>query len=200
MVEVIILKKKETLKDGTGILIRTLTFNDLEQLMAFFLSLPYEDRKYLKIDVTDKSAVEKRIKDVECGIAVRIIALHKNNIIAIGTLELGADDWHKSMGELRVAVSRDFQRKGLGLMMLRELYLIAVDHKVEKIVVKMLRPQIAARKICKKLGFREELLLPAYVKDQDKKDQDLLIMTGNIDELWREFETIYKDSDWQRCR
>lgn len=194
------MKKKETLKDGTGILIRTLTFNDLEQLMAFFLSLPYEDRKYLKIDVTDKSAVEKRIKDVECGIAVRIIALHKNNIIAIGTLELGADDWHKSMGELRVAVSRDFQRKGLGLMMLRELYLIAVDHKVEKIVVKMLRPQIAARKICKKLGFREELLLPAYVKDQDKKDQDLLIMTGNIDELWREFETIYKDSDWQRCR
>jgi GNAT superfamily N-acetyltransferase len=198
--EVIILKKKETLKDGTGILIRTLTFNDLEKLMAFYRSLPYEDRKYLRINVTDKSAVEKRIRDVECGIAVRIVALHKNNIIAIGALELGRDDWHKSLGELRVAVSRDFQRKGLGLMMLRELYLIAVDHKVEKIVVKMLRPQMAARKICKKLGFREELYLPAYVKDQDKKDQDLLIMTCNIDELWREFEIIYKDSDWQRCR
>jgi RimJ/RimL family protein N-acetyltransferase len=197
---VIILKKKETLKDGTGILIRTLTLNDLEQLMAFYSSLPYEDRKYLRIDVTDKSTVEKRIRDVECGIAVRIIALLNNNIIAIGALELGSDDWHKSLGELRVAVSRDFQRKGLGLIMLRELYCIAVDHKVEKIVVKMLRPQIAARKICKKLGFREELFLPAYVKDQDKKDQDLLIMTCNIDELWREFELLYKDSDWQRCR
>ena len=194
------MKKKETLKDGTGILIRTLTFNDLEQLMAFYRSLPYEDRKYLRIDVTDKIAVEKRIRDVECGIAVRIIALHNNNIIAIGALELGVDDWRKSLGELRVAVSKDFQRKGLGLMMLRELYLIAVDHKVEKIVVKVLRPQIAARKICKKLGFREELFLPAYVKDQDKKKQDLLIMTCNIDELWKEFELIYKDSDWQRCR
>ena len=194
------MKKKETLNDGTGILIRTLTFNDLEQLMAFYRSLPFEDRKYLRIDVTDKSAVEKRIRDVESEIAVRIIALHKNNIIAIGALEFGTDDWHKSLGELRVAVSRDFQRKGLGLMMLRELNLIAVDHKVERIVVKMLRPQIAARKICKKLGFREELFLPAYVKDQDKKNQDLLIMTCNIDELWKEFETIYKDSDWQRCR
>jgi RimJ/RimL family protein N-acetyltransferase len=197
---VIILKKKETLKDKTSILIRTLTFNDLEQLMAFYRSLPYEDRKYLRIDVTDKNAVEKRIRDVESGIAVRIIAVHNNMIIAIGVLELGGDDWRKNLGELRVVVARDFQRKGLGLMMLRELYCIAVEHKVEKIVVKMMRPQIAARKICKKLGFREEIFLPAYVKDQDKKDQDLIIMTCNIDELWREFELIYKDSDWRRCR
>ncbi len=194
------MKKKETLKDKTPILIRTLTFNDLEQLMAFYRSLPYEDRKYLRIDVTDKNAVEKRIRDVESGIAVRIIAVHDNMIIAIGVLELGADDWRKNLGELRVVVARDFQRKGLGLMILRELYCIAVEQKVEKIVVKMMRPQIAARKICKKLGFREELFLPAYVKDQDKKDQDLLIMTCNIDELWREFELIYKDSDWRRCR
>jgi GNAT superfamily N-acetyltransferase len=197
---VIILKKKETLKDGTGILLRTLAFKDLEKLMAFYRSLPYEDRKYLRIDVTDKSAVEKRIRAVEKGSAVRIIALHNNIIIAIGVLELGADDWRKNLGELRVVVARDFQRKGLGLMILRELYLIAMDHKVEKIVVKMMRPQIAARKICKKLGFREEVFLPAYVKDQEKKNQDLLIMTCNIDELWKEFEIIYKDSDWQRCR
>jgi RimJ/RimL family protein N-acetyltransferase len=197
---VIILKKKETLKDGTGILIRTLAFKDLEKLMAFYRSLPYEDRKYLRIDVTDKSAVEKRIRAVEKGSAVRIIALHNNMIIAIGVLELGTDDWRKNLGELRVVVARDFQRKGLGLMILRELYLTAVDHKVEKIVVKMMRPQIAARKICKKLGFREEVFLPAYVKDQDKKNQDLVIMTCNIDELWKEFEIIYKDSDWQRCR
>ena len=194
------MKKKETLKDGTGILLRTLAFKDLEKLMAFYRSLPYEDRKYLRIDVTDKSAVEKRIRAVEKGSAVRIIALHNNIIIAIGVLELGADDWRKNLGELRVVVARDFQRKGLGLMILRELYLIAMDHKVEKIVVKMMRPQIAARKICKKLGFREEVFLHAYVKDQEKKNQDLLIMTCNIDELWKEFEIIYKDSDWQRCR
>ena len=194
------MKKKETLKDGTGILLRTLAFKDLEKLMAFYRSLPYEDRKYLRIDVTDKSAVEKRIRAVEKGSAVRIIALHNNIIIAIGVLELGADDWRKNLGELRVVVARDFQRKGLGLMILRELYLIAMDHKVEKIVMKMMRPQTAARKICKKLGFREEVFLPAYVKDQEKKNQDLLIMTCNIDELWKEFEIIYKDSDWQRCR
>jgi RimJ/RimL family protein N-acetyltransferase len=197
---VIILRKKETLKEGTGILIRMLILKDLEKLMAFYRSLPYDDRKYLRIDVTDQSVVEKRVRAMKDGNSVRIIALHNNMIIAMGILELGTDDWRKNQGEIRVVVARDFQRKGLGLMMVRELYLLAVDHKVEKIVAKMLKPQIAARKICKKLGFREEVFLPAYVKDQDKKDQDLIIMTCNIDELWKEFETLYKDSDWQRCR
>ncbi len=194
------MKKKETLKDGTGIVIRTLTLKDLEKLMAFYRSLPYDDRKYLRIDVTDQSAVEKKLRTMKEGSSVRIIALHNNMIIAMGILELGADDWRKNQGEIRVVVAREFQRRGVGMMMIRELYLLAVDHKVEKIVAKMLKPQIAARKICKKIGLREELSLPAYVKDQDKEDQDLIIMTCNIDELWKEFETLYKDSDWQRCR
>jgi len=194
------LKKKETLKDGTGILIRTLTLKDLEKLMTFYRSLPYDDRKYLRIDVTDQSAVEKKLRTMKEGSSLRIIAMHNDMIAAMGILELGTDDWRKNQGEIRVVVARDFQRKGLGLMIVRELYLLAVEHKVEKIVAKMLKPQIAARKICKKIGFREEVSLPAYVKDQDKKDQDLIIMTCNIDELWKEFETLYKDSDWQRCR
>jgi RimJ/RimL family protein N-acetyltransferase len=197
---VIILRKKETLKDGTGIVIRSLTLKDLEKLMTFYRSLPYEDRKYLRIDVTDQSVVEKRVRAMKYGNSVRIIAFNNNMIIAMGILELGTDDWRKNQGEIRVVVARDFQRKGLGLMMVRELYLLAVDHKVEKVVAKMLKPQMAARKICKKLGFREELLLPAYVKDQEKKNQDLIIMTCNLDDLWKEFETLYKDSDWQRCR
>jgi len=194
------LRKKETLKDGTGILIRTLTLKDLEKLMVFYRSLPYEDRKYLRIDVTDQGAVEKKLRTMKDGSSVRIIAMHNDMIVAMGILELGTDDWRKNQGELRVVVARDFQRKGLGMMIIRELYLLAVDQKVEKIVAKMLKPQIAARKIGEKIGLREEISLPAYVKDQDKKNQDLIIMTCNIDELWKEFETLYKDSDWQRCR
>ncbi|UCH98402.1 MAG: GNAT family N-acetyltransferase [Candidatus Aminicenantes bacterium] len=194
------MKKRETLKNGTKLLIRTLTFNDLDKLMEFYRSIPYEDRKYLKINVTDKNAVVKRIRAVEEGTAVRIIALKNGDIIAIGVLELGTDDWHKSMGELRVVVAREFQRKGLGMIMIRELYLLASEHKVEKIVAKMMRPQIEARKICKKLGFHEEILLPDYVKDQDEKDQDLIIMTCDINDLWKELEFVYKNSDFQRCR
>jgi RimJ/RimL family protein N-acetyltransferase len=193
-------KKKETLKDGTVLLLRTLTSDDIEKLMGFYRSLPYEDRKYLKIDVTDRAAVEKRIRNGETGRAIRILAIKDDEIIGLGVLDMGGDDWHRTQGEIRVVVSRDFQRKGLGTTILRELYLLAVEYKLEKVVAQMMRPQLGARKMCRKLGFREELYLPDYVKDQDKKDQDLVIMTCNTDDLWKEFELLYKDSDWRRCR
>jgi RimJ/RimL family protein N-acetyltransferase len=197
---VIILKKTETLKDGAKLTIRTLRSTDIDKLMEFYRSLPYDDRKYLRIDVTNRSLVEKRIKDVEEGKAVRIIALNNSNIVAIGVLGLGIDDWHRSQGEMRVMVSREYQRKGLGMIMIRELYLLAAEHKLEKIVAKMLRPQINARKMCRKLGFREELFIPDYVKDLDEKEQDLVIMTCEMNELWHELEFIYHDTDWRRCR
>lgn len=194
------LERKETLKDGTGLSIRSLTHDDLDKLMTFYRSLPYEDRKYLRIDVTNRSSVENRIKSAECGQAFRIIALVEEKVAAIGVLELAADDWRKNHGELRVVVSRKFQRKGLGMIMIRELYLLAVQHKVEKVVAKMMRPQLAARKIFRKLGFREELFLPDYVRDQDKQDQDLVIMICDTKDLWNELEFFYNNSDWMRCR
>ena len=192
--------KTETLKDGTKVIIRNLTLNDLDRLMRFYSSLPSEDRKYLRVDVTDKNIVEQRIRAIESGNVFRIIALHGDDIIGDGALELTTEEWRKHQGELRVIVSKKFQRKGLGMIMMRELYFLAVEKKVEKMVVKMMRPQIAALTICRKLGFREELLIPDYVRDLAGETQDLIIMTCDIKDFWKELDHFYMDSDWQRCR
>jgi len=72
--------------------------------------------------------------------------------------------------------------------------------KVELVVVKMMRPQVAAQRIFRKLGFREELLIPDNVEDRSGEKQDLIIMTCNIKDLWNDLEHFYSDSDWQRCR
>ncbi len=81
-----------------------------------------------------------------------------------------------------------------------EMYFLAVEKKVEQVVVKMMRPQIAAQRIFRKLGFREELLIPDYVKDRAGERQDLIIMVCDTKDLWNELEHFYGDSDWQRCR
>ena len=78
---------------------------------------------------------------------------------------LMAPGWKEGVGELRLVVASLYQRKGLGTVMARELYRLAASEKVEQIVVKMMRPQSAARSIFRRLGFREEMLLPEYVKD-----------------------------------
>ena len=194
------MKKNETLKDGKKVVIRELQEKDLEKLMKFYSELPPKDRKYLRIDVTNKKIVKQRIKLIETGRVFRLVALYKEDIIADGALELSTEDWQKHQGELRVIVARPYQKKGLGTIIVRELYFLAVEKKVELVVVRMMRPQVGAQRIFRKLGFREELLIPDFVKDQEGKKQDLIVMTVNLKELWKELEYTYSDSDWRRCR
>jgi RimJ/RimL family protein N-acetyltransferase len=197
---VVLVNRNEVLRDGTKIAIRNISMDDLENYMRFFRSLPPKDRKYLRINVTDDNLVKERIKQIRSGNFFRIVALKDDQIIASGALELCADDWHKNHAELRVIVSRPYQRRGLGLIMNRELYLIAAQHNVKKVIAKMMRPQTGAVKILKKLGFKEEYLIPGYVQDQDENAQDLVIMTCDMTDFWRELESLYHSTDWKRCR
>jgi L-amino acid N-acyltransferase YncA len=193
-------KKRETLKDGTRVLIRDLHHDDLDKLVKFYRSLPLEDRIYLKVDVTKRKVVEQRMKLIEEGTIFRIVALYKEEIIGDGMFELSKEGWRKHQGELRVIVASPFQRKGLGMVMMRELHSLAMKMDVEKIVVKMMKPQKGAINICKKLGFQKETSIPNYVWDQAGEPQDLIIMTCKPQVLWKELEHSYSDSDWQRCR
>jgi len=192
--------KTETLKDGKKVTIRPLTPKDLDRLMAFYRSLPPEDRKYLRVDVTDRKVVAERIRLVDQGQVIRIIAIYKDKIVADGALELSGEEWRRHQGEVRLIVSRPYRRKGLGMIMIRELYFLAAARNVETIVAKMMRPQKGAQTIFHRLGFREEALLPDYVRDLTGKTQDLLIMVCNLGDMWAELDHFYGDSDWERCR
>ncbi len=188
------------LKDGTEVLIRPLTREDLDSSYAFFQGLPEEDRKYLRVDVDRRDVVERRIRDIDAGKVKRLVALVNDQIVADGALELAGHDWTCHVGELRLIVARPFQRKGLGMLMARELYALAASEKVEQLLVSMARPQVAARSIFRRLGFREEIVLPDHVKDRSGKSQDLILMRCDLEAMWRELETFFADSDWQRAR
>jgi L-amino acid N-acyltransferase YncA len=194
------MQKKETLKDGSQVLIRTLTLKDLDKLMKFYRSLPDNDRRYLRVDVLNKDVVTQRIKRTKTGEIVRLVALYRNKIVADGTLEFSTEEWKKHQAELRVNVAKDFKHKGLGTILLRELHYIAAGERVEKVVVRFMRPQAAARNICRKLGFHEEIVIPDYVRDQKGKTHDMVIMTANMKDFWNELEHFYSGADWRRHR
>ncbi len=83
--------KTERMKDGTEVTIRRLVPDDIDKLMEFYGSLPEEDRKYLKFDVTDRKVVAKRLRRVESGDDIRIVAIHGGVVVASGALELSGE-------------------------------------------------------------------------------------------------------------
>ena len=77
---------------------------------------------------------------------------------------------------------------------------MALEKNVELLVTRMLRPQIAARNICRKLGFREELMVPDYLHDLTGASQDMVLMACDMKDFWKELEQVYMDSDWVKYR
>ncbi len=188
------------LKDGAGVLVRTMDKDDLDRSIAFFQGLSAEDRKYLRRDVTRPEVVAERINRIGSGQVKRLVALVDDEIVADGSLELEGLGWKRHVGELRLIVAQAFKRRGLGTLMARKLFALAERENVEEIVVKMMKPQSAARHIFKRLGFHKDTVLTEYVRDQSGAIQDLIVMRCSIEELMRELEYFMADSDWQRTR
>jgi L-amino acid N-acyltransferase YncA len=120
--------------------------------------------------------------------------------VADGSLELEAQGWKEHIAEIRLIVARPFQRKGLGTLMVRELYLLAASKKVEEIIVKIMGPQAGVQSILKGLGFHQEAVLHDYVKDISGTKQDLIVMRCDLEELWQKLGDHFDDSDTQRLR
>jgi L-amino acid N-acyltransferase YncA len=192
--------KNVILKDGTKVFIRLLKGKDKNQLSKFFNSLPKDDRVYLRRDITDKETVNEIIKSSKMGDNPRIVALDKNAIVAYGLIERDKRHWKNKSAELRLLISKDYRRKGMGMLVARELYSMAISEKVEEIIVKMMKPQKAAINIFKRLGFKQKAVIPDYVIDFDGNKQDLIIMRCDVNEMWKELEDYMQDSDWQRSR
>ncbi len=192
------MEKQLKLNDGSTVLVREMQTGDLERSFAFFQALPEEDRNYLRVDITRREIVAQRIKDITDGRVKRIIALADDKIIADGSLFLEVYGWKRHIGEIRLIISRDYQRRGLGLHLAGELHLLAVKERIEEIIVNFMKPQVGAMRIFSKLGFHQQCSLPDYVIDMHGKKHDLVVMRCDLQVMWSKLEDELGDSNWQR--
>lgn len=194
------MEKLVTLKNGGKVTIRDLRENDADAVFGFFARLPAEDRKYLRVDVTKYEMLSHRYRDVVDHRVCRLVAEAEEEIVADGALELKGHGWGEHIGEMRLIVARPFQRLGLGSLLAKELYFLAAEEKIDRIVVRLMKPQVGAHRIMRRLGFQDEFCIPSQAQDQDGKWQDLIIMRCNLEVLWDEMEGVFAQSDWRSHR
>jgi len=190
------MKHTVILENGRVVTIRSLRPEDVNLSFSFFKGLPSEDRKYLRRDVTRYAVIARRIKSVERGRMHLLVALAGGEIVADGALELANHGWGDNIAEIRLIIARPWQRLGLGMLMAKELFMLAAEERVDRVVVRMMRPQKGARRIFRKLGFQDEFILPKHVRDRSGEWQDMVIMRCNLEDLWQEMEGTTSGRDW----
>ncbi len=186
-------KKTYRLTNEEKVTVRDLNHNDVLQSQKFFQAIPESERKYFRSDVLDIKHLQERCLESEKGKIIRRIALMSDAIVGDASLEIETDFWKSGSAFLRLVIDPMHIGTGVQYVLAKDMYDIAHDQHLEKIIAKFMRPQKDLMDIYQKLGFRVEGVLPDYVHDQEGKEQDMVVMQASLDEMRKAQQFI---GDW----
>lgn len=175
--------KTVTLTDDTEVVLRLMKSEDKPKLLKFLSGLPREDRLFLKYDVTDPRFIDIWLSECDNERAFTILAERDGEIIGEANLHRSRYAWAKHVGEIRLLVSPDFRRRGLGTILSSEVFHQCLRLGLDKIQVLVMSNQIGALKAFKKLGFKKEAELKDHVMDLEGNKHNLVILTNHIRKL-----------------
>jgi RimJ/RimL family protein N-acetyltransferase len=189
--------KTVKLKDDKKITLKLMVSDNLDALYEFYKLIPETERMYLRVDVTDRKNVERRFGNLNYDYVYPILAFDENKIIGIATLFRPEFGWKRNLGEVRVLISPDYQRKGLATIFVRELFFHALRAKIYKLEAEMTESQESAIAAFERLGFREEARLKKHVTDIRGRRRDLVVMTLDIEDFWYLMEDFVESHDFR---
>jgi len=185
--------KEVVLRDTTRVTIRPMEPGDTGPLLDFFRRLPPEERQFLRNDVTRLEIVEAWGRGLDYSRVLPLLAEYQERVIGDATLHRPGG-WMRHIGEIRVVTDPCFRRRGLASVLAREIFTLALQSGLDKMVAEMAADQAAARKVFERLGFQEEARLANHILDAEGKKHDLLLLSTDIPALMRKMEESFLET------
>ena len=186
--------KTVRLKDGRSVVLRPLASDDYDRLHAFFLALAAEDRLFLRDDVTDPKLVRKWTEQIDLERVIPLVAVDGDRIIADGTLHMTTHGWTRHVGHIRLVTASTHRRRGLGVLIVRELVAIAAECKLDKLQAYVIEDDAGSVKMFEAAGFKRQAVLNDMVRDRSGQSRNLLAMFNDVANLGRIMEDWIQDS------
>jgi len=153
------------------------------RLHAFARSLPEEDLQFLRVDITRMLVVMLWGQNIKAGSTVTVLAEKDRDVVGYASLHNDQVSWQRHLGELRIQIGPAYRGHGLGTALGREIFAIAPEMGIEKIVAHMTPNQKQAIALVRRNGFREEAVLRDFVIGRDGRKNDLVVMTCDVADL-----------------
>jgi RimJ/RimL family protein N-acetyltransferase len=162
------------------ITVRLMKPEDGEALLAFARSLPEDDLLFLSVDITRPEVVEQWERNVQSGRTSTVLAEADGKLIGHGTLYISELTWTRHLGEIQLLISREHRGYGLGSLLANEVFAIAQEQNLQKVIARMASEQRGAMQVFERLGFKAEALLADYVMDRQGRTHDLIVMSYDV--------------------
>lgn len=176
--------KEVNLRDGSKVIMRPAVKEDEEALYRFFQDLSREDRLYLRDDVLDREVVRGWMENMDYDRVLPILALDGDTVVADATLHRNPHGWRRHVGEIRMSVAGSHRGRGLARIIAAEIFQLAIEYGLEKLVAEMLTVQRNAQRVFTRLGFQEEVVMKDHGMDAEGGKHDLIVMSNEVKTLW----------------
>jgi len=169
--------KTVQLRDQSKAVVRPLAAGDGDALLAFFLSIPEEERFFLKHEVTAPAVVSGWVQNLDFHRVLPLVALEDDRIVGEAVLVRKRGPARSHLGELRIVVAPDYRDKGLGTILIRELCDIASDAEFTGILLEVIPDaEREAYETAQWLGFIRTGTIEGGARDQRGALHDVALM------------------------
>lgn len=156
---------------------------DKERLLSFTQGLSNDDMIFLRMDISKPEVIEEWVGNIEHGHTITVLASsEEGDIVGYASLHTNDRTWTSHIGEIRVFVAPEYRGIGLASKLVTEMFQIANEQKLDRIVFNIAREQPHMQQLLEGLGFKVEALLTDWLKDRNGRTHDLLIMSHSVRE------------------
>lgn len=168
--------KEIKLKDGSRCKSRPLRKDDEKAFHDFFLSVPSQERMFIKHRVTEPEVIRDWCRNIDLGRNLPLLAVLNGKIVGDATLHQQLGGWKRHIGRVSVLVHPQHRGQGIARALITEIVEIARSIGLEKVEAEFIGDQEAAIKTFALLGFSNLLRLEDYVKDMQALSHDYVLM------------------------
>jgi len=168
-------RKLKMLPSGERLLLRPLTEEDEESLIALFARASDQDLQYFRSDAGDPEVVRQWVHDLDLKTVFPLVAVVNGKMVGEATLHFG-EHFHRHLAWVRIFLDKDYRRQGIGTLMLRCLIDVARRVGLQQLYAEVVLTQPQVVKAFENLGFRHEVTLEDYFITDSGETLDMAIL------------------------
>jgi phosphinothricin acetyltransferase len=172
-------REMTTLKDGAYVLLRPMVAKDYSRLMEFYSAVSDEDLRYFRDYVKQTGVVQAWCENLDYGSVLPVLALVKERVVGCASLHFNERS-KRHVAEMRLFLSKDYRKRGLGMKMSRTLIELARKQGMHVLVAEVVSDRTDVVKAFETLGFRQKAILDDHFMMPDGEARDVVLLTLSL--------------------
>ena len=173
---------------------------DLDSLLKFFTALPSSLQNTMRYRVTDRELLRHRLEQIDGTNHWRLIAEAGGKIIGDATMDREPFNWTRHVAEVRAVVDPQYSLLDIEAALFKELAVLGEKAGIERLFTEVMKGQNKLIAALEQTGFVYEATRRKYAKDLHGKLHDVILMSNDIDKVWRSLARQMEELDTQPSR